>query len=318
MPNGHWRSGPTGRSPRRRCTRPVRTPDGRWAGHADGTAHLPRGVVLRLHESVTTDVERFASLAASDDPRRLLRAMQLVRGPLFDGLRRTDWAVFDGTQSDIESLVARTALRGADVFVRRGRVSRRQWMVRRALLVSPYDERLYRALLRATSAQGNRVGVAFRPWPSSAHWPARWAARLPGLRGGATTAMPRTVSIPRQPPSTVTCSRGRLPPEGTPPGCRVASRHGEKLFWEIGRPRRRNGRWRHLSRADAGELVCRARRDRPGRASPRSRWPSTTTTRRRRWSSRRSAPRGTQASASTSAARRSPPSRRRRPRRPPV
>ena len=85
--------------------------------------------------------------------------MQLVRGPLFDGLRRTDWAVFDGTQSDIESLVARTALHGADVFVRRGRGVEAAWMVRRALLVSPYDERLYRALLRATSAQGNRAGL---------------------------------------------------------------------------------------------------------------------------------------------------------------
>jgi len=87
----------------------------------DGTAHLPRGVVLRLHESVTTDVERFASLAESDEPDRLLLAMRLVRGRLFDGLHRADWAVFDGTQSDIESLVARTALRGADLFVRRGR-----------------------------------------------------------------------------------------------------------------------------------------------------------------------------------------------------
>ena len=30
-------------------------------------------------------------------------------------------------------------------------------MVRQALQVSPYDERLYRALLIATAAQGNRV-----------------------------------------------------------------------------------------------------------------------------------------------------------------
>ena len=125
----------------------------------DGTALLPRGAALRLHDSVTTDVERFASLSASEDPCRLVRAMQLVRGPLFDGLRRTDWAVFDGTQSDIECLVARTALRGADVFVRCGRGAEAAWMVRRALLVSPYDERLYRALLRATSAQGNRAGL---------------------------------------------------------------------------------------------------------------------------------------------------------------
>ena len=60
----------------------------------------------------------------------------------------------------------------------------------------------------------------------------------------------------------MTCSSGRLPREGTPPGCRVATRHGEKLFWEISRTRRRNGRRHHLPRADAGELVRRARHHR--------------------------------------------------------
>ena len=32
-------------------------------------------------------------------------------------------------------------------------------MIRRGLRVSPYDERLYRALLRAAEAMGNRVGM---------------------------------------------------------------------------------------------------------------------------------------------------------------
>ncbi len=31
--------------------------------------------------------------------------------------------------------------------------------MRRALLACPYDERLYRSLLRAAAAQGNRVGL---------------------------------------------------------------------------------------------------------------------------------------------------------------
>ena len=124
---------------------------------AAGRPHLPRGVDLRLGDSVTTDVERFASLAAADDPQRLLGAMDLIRGPLFAGLRRIDWAVFDGTQSEIEAMVVRTALRGADAFVRRGCGDQAESMIRRALQVSPYDERLYRALLVATAAQGNRV-----------------------------------------------------------------------------------------------------------------------------------------------------------------
>jgi DNA-binding SARP family transcriptional activator len=125
----------------------------------DGTSHLPRGCDLRLRSSVTTDVDHFASLSASEHPDRLFEAMQLIRGPLFGGLHRSDWAVFDGTESRVESLVVRTALRGADACIGRGLGSDAAWMVRQALRVSPYDERLYRALLRATAAQGNRVGL---------------------------------------------------------------------------------------------------------------------------------------------------------------
>jgi DNA-binding SARP family transcriptional activator len=122
-----------------------------------GRPHLPRGVELRLGDAVTTDVERFGLLARQDDPEQLLRAMRLVRGPLFSGLHRVDWAIFDGTHSGIEASVVRTALRGAEVFVGLGCGEEAEWVVRQALLLSPYDERLYRALLRATAAQGNRV-----------------------------------------------------------------------------------------------------------------------------------------------------------------
>ena len=122
----------------------------------DGALHLPRGVKLQLRDTVTTDVDHFASLTGSGD---VLRAMHLVRGPLFAGLRRTDWAVFDGTQSQIESLVVRTALAGADEAIGGGRGEEAEWIVRQALRVSPYDERLYRSLLRATAAEGNRVGL---------------------------------------------------------------------------------------------------------------------------------------------------------------
>ena len=124
---------------------------------ADGRAHLPRGVELQLLDTVTTDVERFTTLAAADDPHQIVSAMRLVRGPLFAGLERTDWAVFDGTEAEIESLVVRTALRGADVCIGSGCVDEAEWVVRKALQVSPYDERLYRALLTAMAAQGNHV-----------------------------------------------------------------------------------------------------------------------------------------------------------------
>jgi DNA-binding SARP family transcriptional activator len=85
--------------------------------------------------------------------------MKLIRGPLFGGLRLADWAVLDGTQAAVESLIAETALRGAEALQVLGRAADAEWIVRRALVVSPYDERLYRALLLATAAQGNRLAL---------------------------------------------------------------------------------------------------------------------------------------------------------------
>ncbi len=158
-------------------------------------------------------------------------------------------------------MVVRTALRGADALVALGRVDEAEWIVRKALQLSPYDERLYRALLRTMEAQGNRIRLH-----AAMAQLQTLAGEAVAERAAGRSGRRRTACIPRRRRSTVTCCGGRLPREGTPPGCRVATRHGEKLFWEIGRPRRRNGRWHHLSRADARELVCRARHHRHRRA----------------------------------------------------
>ncbi len=126
----------------------------------DGAARLPRnGGYLALGPDVGTDVARFEALAAGGGLAGLVEAMGLVRGPVFAGLRRTDWAVFDGTEASIQSLVAETALRAADRLLGRGHSGAAERIVRRALRASPYDERLYRSLLRAAAAQGNRVGL---------------------------------------------------------------------------------------------------------------------------------------------------------------
>ena len=87
-------------------------------------------------------------------------------------------------------------------------------MVRQALLVSPYDERLYRALLRATAAQGNRVGLRSA------------MAQLLTLAGEAVPAGGRarapvrrrrwTASTRRRRPSTVTCWPGSPAAGGHP------------------------------------------------------------------------------------------------------
>lgn len=127
---------------------------------ANGADHLPRtGRHLRLEDTVGTDVERFARAAADPDPVRWKEALSLVRGRPFDGLSLADWAVLDGTQADVEAMVVSTALRGAEHHLRRGCGEEAEWMIRRALRVSPYDERLYRVLFQAAETMGNRVGL---------------------------------------------------------------------------------------------------------------------------------------------------------------
>jgi DNA-binding SARP family transcriptional activator len=108
---------------------------------------------------VGTDVDRFAHAAADPDPAAWEGALGLVRGRPFDGLSLADWAVLEGTQARVESLVVGTALRGAEHYLGRGRGEEAEWMIRQALQVSPYDERLYRVLLRAVETMGNRVGL---------------------------------------------------------------------------------------------------------------------------------------------------------------
>jgi DNA-binding SARP family transcriptional activator len=125
----------------------------------DGALRLPRGSPLRLHPSVVTDVDRFAELARSEACEAWIEAAGLVRGPLFGGLRRADWAILDGTHAYVEALVVHTVLQAAETFRRAGRAAEAEWMVRRGLLASPYDERLYRSLLLALAARGNRAGM---------------------------------------------------------------------------------------------------------------------------------------------------------------
>ena len=138
-------------------TRPV-SPSTVHSTASDGVEHLPRGGrLLRLGDSVGTDVERFAALASGSDPRGWRDALGLVRGAPFDGLRLSDWTIFDGTHAQLESMVVLTALKGAGHALEQGDGAEAEWMIRQALPVSPYDERLYRVLLRAAEVQGNRV-----------------------------------------------------------------------------------------------------------------------------------------------------------------
>lgn len=127
--------------------------------HVDGTELISRGRHLLLHPEVSTDVDRFKRLIARGDPLSTANALRLVRGPVFHGLDRADWAVFDGTRAAVVALVVDAALRAGDGFVRDGQSAQATWAVRRGLLIDPFDERLYRALLRATAARPDRVGL---------------------------------------------------------------------------------------------------------------------------------------------------------------
>lgn len=172
---------------------------GRSAG---GTARVSRGSALRLHHTVGSDVEHLAELARSQDPDDACRALSLVRGPLLSGLRRADWAVFDGTKAAIESQVVRSAVRAAELLACNGRPDEAEWAVRRGLMVSPYDERLYRALLRATAAQGSRVRLhatmaELRGMAAGCDDEASWAQRAPTASTRPERLHPRTTGLYR-------------------------------------------------------------------------------------------------------------------------
>jgi hypothetical protein len=125
-----------------------------------GRDHLPRAHGrLQLAPTVETDWQAFEALAGTDDPERWRQALELVRGRPLDGLRAIDWAILEGLLPSIEATVVDTAERRGQWCLGRGDASGAEWAARRGLVVSPYDERLYRILLRAADLAGNPAGV---------------------------------------------------------------------------------------------------------------------------------------------------------------
>ncbi len=130
---------------------------------SDGSDHLPRGVGrIRLNPSVTTDWAQFRSVAAAEGPgapEAWRAALDLVRGPLLSGLRSADWAVLEGLHSEMERTIVQLVVDLAEHCLARGDGRGAEHAVRRGLLVTPYDERLYRLLFLAADRQGNPGGV---------------------------------------------------------------------------------------------------------------------------------------------------------------
>ncbi len=126
----------------------------------DGNDHLPRGHGrLQMGPYVSTDWTRLDALAGSDDPARWREALELVRGRPFDGLKATDWLILEGVGPAVEARVVDVATSFAEWCLDAGDPAGAAWSARRGLLASPYDERLYRVLMRAADAAGNPAGV---------------------------------------------------------------------------------------------------------------------------------------------------------------
>ncbi len=126
----------------------------------DGLDHLPKSQGrLRLRPTVGTDWARFVRLAEDEDPDAWVAALDLVRGRPFDGLRASDWTILEGIAPAIEASVVDVAGRCSAAALERGDARRSSWAARQGLKVSPYDERLYRMLMRAADLAGNVAGV---------------------------------------------------------------------------------------------------------------------------------------------------------------
>jgi len=127
---------------------------------ASGDDHLPRSRGrLSLGPQVRTDWDRFVELSQSTLPEDWRQALRLIRGRPFDGIRSPDWVVLEGILASIEAVVVDVACRYAEYCLEAHEASRAEWAARQALRVSPYDERLYRVLLKASDAAGNPAGV---------------------------------------------------------------------------------------------------------------------------------------------------------------
>jgi hypothetical protein len=125
-----------------------------------GEDHLPRSHGrLALASSVTTDWARLEVLAGSEDLEVRGSALGLIRGRPFDGLRSSDWVILEGIGPGIEAFIVDLSGRVAGSYLAAGDPDGATWAARKGLLVSPYDERLYRMLMRSADRAGNPAGV---------------------------------------------------------------------------------------------------------------------------------------------------------------
>ncbi len=126
----------------------------------DGGDHLPRSHGrLALSSTVVTDWHRFVELADTGQAEQWRAALALVRGRPLEGLRSSDWPILEGIAPSMEASIVDLSGRLAGYSLSGGDPRGAEWAARQGLLVSPYDERLYRMLMRAADAAGHPAGV---------------------------------------------------------------------------------------------------------------------------------------------------------------
>ena len=135
--------------------------------HADLWEHLLRATTISLDREVVwpwdpmsgptgTGSSIFRGRSLPDDWHE---ALSLIRGRPFEGLRSPDWVVLEGIVATVEAVIVDLACRFAYHCLEQFDARGAEWAARQGLRVSPYDERLYRVLLKASDAAGNPAGV---------------------------------------------------------------------------------------------------------------------------------------------------------------
>jgi DNA-binding SARP family transcriptional activator len=125
---------------------------------ADGNALLIRAGDLRLSPLVTSDWAHFLELATCDDRDVRVAALSLVRGKPFGDVD-WPWSTVEGLAATMEAEVCDLASSIGEQALLDGDASLAAHAAEQGILASPYDERLYRLLMRASDALGNPAGI---------------------------------------------------------------------------------------------------------------------------------------------------------------
>ena len=125
---------------------------------ADGNSLLVREGGLKLSPLVTSDWAHFRELAGCDDRETRVAALSLVRGKPFGDVD-WQWSTVEGLAATMEAEVCDLASAIGEQALLDGDASLAAHAAEQGILASPYDERLYRLLMRASDALGNPAGV---------------------------------------------------------------------------------------------------------------------------------------------------------------